>query len=142
MKRILLVCPDTGVSDELTLFLEHSGFRVAGVAESTQVMSEMDRCSPDIMVIRENGRRLNDDELCIRIRESSDVPILVLGQTEGQLAAVEMLEVGADAYLAYPWDSRELLARIRSLLRRRRGHVRHDCDPSAVRQRNMWRECR
>ena len=139
MKRILLVCPDTAVSAELTLCLEHSGFEVAAVAESTEALTEMNRCGPDIIVIGENSPKLNGDELCIRIRETSDVPILVLGQTEGHLEAVEMLEMGADAYLAYPWNSRELLARIRSLLRRRRGHIRHDCDPSAVRQGYMWR---
>lgn len=118
MKRILLVCPDTAMTAELTFFFQHSGFKVASVVESMQAMVEMDRSTPDVIVMRENSRRMNGDELCIRIRELSDVPIVVLGQGREELAGVEMLEMGADAYLTSPLNPRELLARIRSLLRR------------------------
>jgi DNA-binding response OmpR family regulator len=68
--------------------------------------------------MRENSRRLNGDELCIRIRELSDVPIIIIGQEEKEAAGVEFLEMGADAYLPSPLRLRELLARVRSLLRR------------------------
>jgi DNA-binding response OmpR family regulator len=71
-------------------------------------------------VMRENTRRLNGDELCIRIRELSDVPIIVLGQEQEEVAGVEFLEMGADAYLPSPLSLRELLARVHSLLRRTR----------------------
>ena len=83
-------------------------------------MAEVSRSSPDIVVLRENSRRLNGDELCIRIRELSDVPIIVLGQEQEEAAGVEFLEMGADAYLPSPLRLRELLARVRSLLRRTR----------------------
>jgi len=118
VKRILLVSPDSTMNDELTFLLQHSGYRVARVTESVQAMIEMDRSTPDVIVMRENRRRVNGDELCIRIRESSSVPIIVLGNGREQLAGVEMLEMGADAYLTSPLDPRELLARIRALLRR------------------------
>jgi len=119
VRRILLVCPDSVVTEDLTFFLQHSGFQVSSVVESMQAMVEMGRRAPDVIVMRENSRRVNGDELCIRIRELSDVPIVVLGQGQEELAGVEMLEMGADAYLTSPLDPRELLARIRSLLRRR-----------------------
>ncbi len=115
----MLVCADSVVTDDLTFFLQHSGFQVSSVVESMQAMVEMGRRTPDVIVMRENSRRLNGDELCIRIRELSDVPIVVLGQGQEELAGGEMLEMGADAYLPSPLDPRELLARIRSLLRRR-----------------------
>ncbi|MFO7995915.1 MAG: response regulator [Dehalococcoidia bacterium] len=118
MKRILLVCPELAMKEELTFFLQHSGFQVASAIESKQVMAEMDRSIPDLILMRENSRRLNGDELCIRIRELSDVPIIVLGQGREAAAGVEMLEMGADVYLTAPLNPRELLARIRSLLRR------------------------
>jgi len=118
MKRILLVCPDTAMTAELTFFFQHSGFQVDSVIESMQAMVEMDRRTPDVIVMREGSRRVNGDELCIRIRESSSVPIIVLGNGREQLAGVEMLEMGADAYLTSPLDPRELLARIRAVLRR------------------------
>jgi len=120
VKRILLVCPDLEVTDEVTFFLQHSGFEVASVIESKQVMAEISGGSPDLIVLRENSRRLNGDELCIHIRELSDVPIIILGHGQQEEAGVEMLEMGADAYLTSPLDARELLARIRSLLRRSR----------------------
>jgi len=118
MDRILLVCPDVAMKAELTFFLQHSGFQVAPATETGQAVDEIARTSPDLIVLRENGRRLNGDELCIRMRELSAAPIIVLGEEEEEAGGVEFLEMGADAYLTSPLNARELLARIRSLLRR------------------------
>ena len=120
MQRILLVCNDLAMTDELTFFLQHSGFQVASIIETKQVVAEMARTHPDLILVRENNRRVNGDELCIHIRGLSDVPIIVLGHALEQADGVEMLEMGADAYLTSPLNPRELLARIRSLLRRTR----------------------
>jgi DNA-binding response OmpR family regulator len=118
VKRILLVTDDCAMTDELTFFLRHSGFQVATAIESREVIAEMDRGSPDLIVIPANNHKLNGDDLCIRMRELSDVPIIVIGQGQKEAFGVEMLEMGADAYLTSPLNPRELLARIRSLLRR------------------------
>jgi DNA-binding response OmpR family regulator len=120
MEKILLVCPDLSMTDNLTFVLQHSGFRIVNAAGSKQALAEIDRSTPDLVLMRENSRRLNGDELCIRIRELSDVPIIVLGQEQEEVAGVEFLEMGADAYLTSPLSLRELLARVRSLLRRTR----------------------
>ena len=120
MKRILLVTDDFVLTEELTFFLRHSGFQVATAIESREVIAEMNRGSPDLIVIHENNHKLNGDDLCIRMRELSDVPIIVLGQEQEEAAGVEFLEMGADAYLPSPLSFRELLARVRSLLRRAR----------------------
>jgi DNA-binding response OmpR family regulator len=116
----LLVCPDLTMTDNLSLVLQHSGFQTVNVAGSAQALAEIDRSFPDLIVMRENARRLNGDELCVRIRELSDVPIIVLGQEREEVAGVEFLEMGADAYLTSPLSLRELLARVHSLLRRTR----------------------
>jgi DNA-binding response OmpR family regulator len=118
--KILLVCPELAMVDNVTFVLQNYGFEIVSAAESKQALAELDRNSPDLIVMRENSRRLNGDELCIRIRELSDVPIIVLGQEEEEVAGVEFLEMGADAYLTSPLILRELLARVRSLLRRTR----------------------
>ena len=118
MEKILVVCPDLTMTDNLTFLLQHSGFQTVNVDGSMQALSEVNRSSPDLILMRENSRRLNGDELCIRIRELSDVPIIVLGQEQEEAAGVEFLEMGADAYLTTPLRFRELLARVRSLLRR------------------------
>jgi DNA-binding response OmpR family regulator len=120
MEKILLVCPDLAMTDNLTFLLQHSGFRIVNVVGSKQALAEIDRSAPDLIVMRENSHRLNGDELCIRIRELSDVPIIVIGQEQEEAAGVEFLEMGADAYLPSPLRLRELLARVRSLLRRAR----------------------
>jgi DNA-binding response OmpR family regulator len=118
MQRILLVCNDLVMTDELTLFLQHSGFQVASIIESKQAVAELARTRPDLILLRENTRRVNGDELCIHIRELCDIPIIVLGHALEQADGVEMLEMGADAYLTSPLNPRELLARIHGLLRR------------------------
>jgi DNA-binding response OmpR family regulator len=118
--KILLVCPDLAMTDNLTFVLQNSGFQIVSTAESKQALVELDRGTPALIVMRENSHRLNGDELCIRIRELSDVPIIVLGQEPEEVAGVEFLEMGADAYLTSPLSLRELLARVRSLLRRTR----------------------
>ena len=120
MEKILVVCPELAMTDNLTFVLQHSGFQTVNVAGSMQALTEVNRSSPDLILMRENSHRLNGDELCIRIRELSNVPIIVLGQEQEEAAGVEFLEMGADAYLPTPLRFRELLARVRSLLRRTR----------------------
>ena len=120
MEKILLVCSDLAMTDNLAFVLQHSGFVTVNTAGSKEALAEIGKGSPDLVVIRESSRRLNGDELCIRIRELSDVPIIILGQSEEEVAGVEFLEMGADAYLTSPLSLRELLARIHSLLRRTR----------------------
>jgi DNA-binding response OmpR family regulator len=120
VERILVVCPDLVMTDNLTFVLQHLGFRIVDAAESREALAEVSRSSPDLILMRENSRRVNGDELCIRIRELSDAPIIVLGQEQEEAAGVEFLEMGADAYLPSPLRLRELLARVRSLLRRPR----------------------
>jgi DNA-binding response OmpR family regulator len=118
MEKILLVCSDLAMTDELTFTLQHSGFRIITTVGSTQALAQVSISSPDLVLMHENTHKLNGDELCIRIREISDIPIIVLGQEQEEAAGVEFLEMGADAYLTSRSSWRELLARVRSLLRR------------------------
>jgi DNA-binding response OmpR family regulator len=120
VEKILVICPELAMTDNLSFVLQHSGFATVNTTESRDALTEIGRSSPDIILMRENSSRLNGDELCIRIRELSDVPIIVLGQEQEEAAGVEFLEMGADAYLPTPLHYRELLARVRSLLRRNR----------------------
>ena len=119
MQRILLIHPDGVLRDRLTFLLQHSGFQVASAAEGQQGLAEIEGNCPDLIVMAESSHRLNGDELSIRAREISDAPIIILGQGEEEVAGVEFLEMGADVYLTFPLDTRELLAYVHSLLRRR-----------------------
>ena len=118
MRKILLIHPDLAVGGELTFILQHAGFQVAHAMEGQQALVEVDRSHPDLIVIAESTPKLNGDELCVRVRELCQAPIIVLGQDHEEAAGIDLLEMGADAYLTSPLNPRELLARIRSLLRR------------------------
>jgi DNA-binding response OmpR family regulator len=118
MRRILLVHPDLVLRNELTFNLQHSGFQVVGASDGQQALTEM--CSKyfDVIVVAESSHRLNGDELCVRLRQICQAPIIILGQGSKERSGIDFIETGADAYLTSPLNPRELLAAIRSLLRR------------------------
>ena len=118
MLNILVVHPDLAVRDRVAFLLQHSGFRVVAVPGAQEAMPELGRSRADLIVMAEQSHILNGDEVCVRIRELCQAPIIVLGQNCEAAAGIEFLEMGADAYLASPLNVRELLARVRSLLRR------------------------
>ena len=118
MTNILLIHPDLSLRDELTFALQHSGFRVSSSVGGQEALTEIHRRYPDLIIMAEDCHRMNGDELCIRIRETCQSLIIVLGQDYEEAAGMDMLEMGADAYLTSPLNFRELLARVCSLLRR------------------------
>jgi len=123
MRKILLIHPDLVLRKELAFALQHAGFQVVGAAMDDQALAEINRNHPDLIVMAEERRRLKADELCIRIREVCQAPIIILGQDHEEAAGIEFLEMGADAYLTSPLNMRELLARVRSLLRRAKANT-------------------
>jgi DNA-binding response OmpR family regulator len=118
MGRILLIHPDLVLRDELTFNLQHSGFQVVGASGGEQALTEVYSRHLDVIIVAESNHRLNGDELCVRLRQICQAPIIVLGQGSKEISGIDLIEMGADAYLASPLNLRELLARIRSLLRR------------------------
>jgi len=118
MRRILLIHPDLALRDELTFNLQHSGFQVVGTSNGQQALTEVYSRHLDVIIVAESNHRLNGDELCIRLRQICQAPIIILGQDSKEISGIDLIEMGADAYLASPLNLRELFARIRSLLRR------------------------
>ena len=123
MGGILLIHPDLVLRDELTFNLQHSGFQVVDAVGDQQALTEVHKRHPDVIIVSESSHRLNGDELCIRLRQICRAPIIILGQDREEISGIDLLEMGADAYLASPLNLRELLARIRSLLRRTQASV-------------------
>jgi two-component system response regulator CpxR len=118
MERILLIHPDSVLRDELAFNLQHSGFQVVGASGGQQALIEVCIRHLDVIIVAESSHRLNGDELCVRLRQICQSPIIILGQGSKEISGIDFIEMGADAYLASPLNLRELLARIRSLLRR------------------------
>ena len=120
MEKVLLVHSDPVLGTELTFALQHSGFQVVRAVDDRQALVEVDGDHLALVVMAEGVAKTNGDEPFVLIRELCHAPIVILGEANEETAGIELLEMGADAYLTSPVNFRELLARVRSLLRRSR----------------------
>jgi DNA-binding response OmpR family regulator len=118
MTRILLVDDEPLITDSLSYSLKREGFDVKSVGEGEQALKEMSDFEPDLVVLDIMLPGMNGLEVCRRIRTKGSTPVIMLTARGEELDRILGLEVGADDYLAKPFSFRELLARIRSILRR------------------------
>ncbi|GAI85922.1 unnamed protein product [marine sediment metagenome] len=118
MDTILLIHSDPKAANELTFALQHSQFQVVTAVSEHQALAEINKTEPDVIVMAEALAKTNEDELCMRIREICETPIIIFGEDKEERAGIHFLESGADAYVPSPLDVRLLLARVHSLLRR------------------------
>ena len=96
-----------------------AGFQVTEVADGYQGLSSIYESRPDLVIMAQDLPVPNAEELCSQLRQASHLPIIVLGSREKGVDETEMLELGADAYMSKPPALIELIARVRSLLRRK-----------------------
>jgi two-component system, OmpR family, response regulator len=118
MQRILVVDDDPGLHELLDGYLRDSGFEVQTVPDGEAMGAELTRTPFDLIVLDLMLPGEDGLTLCRRLRAHSSVPILMLTARGDEFERVLGLEMGADDYLAKPFSPRELLARIRSVLRR------------------------
>ena len=118
MGKILLVHSDPVLGTELAFILQHSGFQVLRAVDERQALVKIDGDHLALVVMAEGAAKVNGDKPLLRIRELCRAPIVILGEKQEGIAGIDILEMGAGAYLASPVNFRELLARVRSLLRR------------------------
>lgn len=116
--RILVVDDDTGVRDMLSEYLADHGFVVHAASSAADLRSAIERELPDVVLL--DIRLPGEDGLSLAryLRERYDVGIIMVSGADATVDRVVGLEIGADDYVAKPFDPRELLARIKSLLRR------------------------
>lgn len=119
MTRILIVEDEESFSDPLSYLLGREGFEVCVVDNGTDAVSEFDRRGADLILLDLMLPGQPGTEVCRQIRQRSDVPVIMLTALDGEIDKVVGLEIGADDYVTKPYSSRELLARIRAVLRRR-----------------------
>jgi DNA-binding response OmpR family regulator len=117
--RVLIVEDDVEIADVLRRSLRNEGYEVRTSADGVDALDVAAGFVPDLVVLDLGLPRLDGIEVCRRLREEGDVPILMLTARAETDDRVTGLDSGADDYLVKPFERQELLARIRALLRRR-----------------------
>ena len=117
--RVLVVEDDADIAGVLRRSLDKEGYEVRVAADGEAALVESGLFEPDAVVLDLGLPKLDGLEVCRRLREGADVPILMLTARDAVDARVEGLDSGADDYLVKPFERAELLARVRALLRRR-----------------------
>ena len=118
MTRVLVVEDEESYSDALTYLLAKEGFEVAVAASGPAALEEFDRSGADIVLLDLMLPGLPGTEVCRRIRAVSSVPVIMVSAKDDEVDKVVGLELGADDYVTNPYSPRELVARIRAVLRR------------------------
>ena len=116
--RVLLVDDDANLRHTLSYALKQEGFEVIAAEDGERGLEAFHQSRPDLVVLDLMLPQLDGYEVCRRIRRESDLPILMLTARDSELDKVVGLELGADDYLAKPFSTRELTARLRALRRR------------------------
>lgn len=117
--RVLIVEDDIEITDVLRRSLRTEGYDVRTALDGVEALDAAASFVPDLVVLDLGLPRLDGIEVCRRLRSEGDVPILILTARAETEDRVSGLDSGADDYLAKPFERRELLARVRALLRRR-----------------------
>jgi two-component system response regulator MprA len=117
--RVLVVEDDEPIADVLRRTLRQEGHEVRSAADGVEALAVAEEFVPDLVILDLGLPKLDGAEVLRRLRAESDAPILVLTARAELDDRVEGLDSGADDYLVKPFERRELLARIRALLRRR-----------------------
>ncbi|QNE37236.1 response regulator transcription factor [Leifsonia shinshuensis] len=119
MTAILLVEDEAALSEPLAYLLKREGYEVAVAEDGPTALAEFDRAGADLVLLDLMLPGIPGTEVCREIRTRSNVPIIMLTAKDSEVDIVVGLELGADDYVTKPYSSRELLARIRAVLRRR-----------------------
>jgi two-component system response regulator RegX3 len=119
MTRILVVEDEDSFSDALSFLLGKEGFDVTVAADGVTALEIFNRDGADLVLLDLMLPGLSGTEVCRQLRQKSSVPIIMLTAKESEVDKVVGLELGADDYVTKPYSSRELIARIRAVMRRR-----------------------
>jgi len=118
MTRVLVVEDEESFRDALQFMLSREGFDVVLAADGAEGMKQFDAKNPDIVLLDLMLPEVSGTEVCKYIRTKSNVPVIMLTAKDTEIDKVVGLELGADDYVTKPFSTRELLARIKAVLRR------------------------
>jgi two-component system, OmpR family, response regulator RegX3 len=118
MPKLLLVEDEKSIAEGLAITLESEGFQIAWVKDGLDAIPAFERVRPDLVVLDLMLPGMSGTEICRTLRGRSDVPIIMLTARDAEVDRVVGLELGADDYVTKPFSTRELVARIKAILRR------------------------
>ncbi len=117
-ETILVVDDEANIVQLARLYLEREGFHVEAARDGRQALDQIARLRPALVVLDIMLPEVDGFEVCRRVRQESDVPILMLTARGEDVDRIVGLELGADDYLTKPFNPRELVARVKAILRR------------------------
>ncbi|MGN9810692.1 response regulator [Micromonospora sp. BQ11] len=130
MSRVLVVEDEESFSDALSYMLRKEGFEVSVAATGPSALTEFDRTGADIVLLDLMLPEMSGTEVCRQLRQRSHVPIIMVTARDSEIDKVVGLEIGADDYVTKPYSPRELVARIRAVLRRQTADVAESGAPT------------
>ena len=123
LARVLVVEDEESFSDALSYMLRKEGFEVSVAPTGTSALTQFDRTGADIVLLDLMLPEMSGTEVCRQLRQRSAVPIIMVTARDSEIDKVVGLEIGADDYVTKPYSPRELVARIRAVLRRQGGEA-------------------
>lgn len=119
MTRVLVVEDEQSLREPLVYLLEKEGYEVAEAEDGAKALKHFEANGADIILLDLMIPEVNGNEVCRIIRQTSAVPIIMLTAKDSEIDKVVGLEIGADDYVTKPYSTRELLARMKAVLRRK-----------------------
>ncbi len=117
-QTVLVVEDETSIASFVSLYLKNAGYTVRTATTGGEALAQVNAQLPDMIVLDLMLPDIDGIEICKRVRQRSDVPILMLTARDEDVDKIIGLEVGADDYLTKPFNPRELVARVKAILRR------------------------
>jgi two-component system response regulator RegX3 len=128
--RVLVVEDEESFSDALSYLLRKEGFEVSVADTGAAALIEFDRAGADVVLLDLMLPEMSGTEVCRQLRTRSQVPIIMVTARDSEIDKVVGLEIGADDYVTKPYSPRELVARVRAVLRRRSAEPAEPAGPT------------
>jgi DNA-binding response OmpR family regulator len=136
-QTILVVEDEASIASFVSLYLKNAGYEVRAVTTGSAALTQVATDPPALILLDLMLPDLDGIEICRRVRKTSDVPILMLTARDEDVDKIIGLEVGADDYLTKPFNPRELVARVKSVLRRSSTERRRDVEEQELRHGDL-----
>jgi len=133
MSKILIVDDEPAIVELAQLYLQKNDFETVTASDGIEALVQVKQARPDLVILDLMLPGLDGWEVCKRLRAEGDIPIIMLTARSDDVDKIVGLELGADDYVTKPFNPRELVARVKAILRRKRGRVSAARDGDLIR---------